>query len=137
MKHHLVIDTNVWISALFWKGIPSQVIRLIEWGQDIACFSEQTWTEWNEKIQEKAVLIGVLDYYVNYRKLLRQKAHFVSPVDIISLCRDSDDNRLLEAADSAHAHFLITGDKDLTTLKNFKKTRILTPAQYLKIVSAE
>jgi len=50
----------------------------------------------------------------------------------VKLCRDSDDDKFLECAARAHADLLISGDKDLLALEVYKKTRILSPAQYLR-----
>ena len=30
---HVVLDTNVWVSGLLWRGAPLQVLRLAEEGQ--------------------------------------------------------------------------------------------------------
>jgi putative PIN family toxin of toxin-antitoxin system len=51
----------------------------------------------------------------------------------LRVCRDPDDDKFLECAERARADLLITGDKDLLTLRTHGRTRILTPATYLKL----
>jgi uncharacterized protein len=46
-------------------------------------------------------------------------------------CRDPNDDMFLECAVRANADLLIAGDKDLLVLGSYKRTRILTPAQYV------
>ena len=41
------------------------------------------------------------------------------------------DDKFLECAERANADAIITGDKDLLTLKSHQSTRIITPAEYL------
>lgn len=45
-------------------------------------------------------------------------------------CRDPNDDMFLECAARAKADLLIAGDKDLLVLGSYKRTRIVTPAEY-------
>jgi putative PIN family toxin of toxin-antitoxin system len=51
----------------------------------------------------------------------------------VRICRDPDDNTILECAERADAEVIVTGDKYLLTLAAYKLTKIVTPAQYLKM----
>ena len=51
-----------------------------------------------------------------------------------NVCRDVDDHIVIECALEAQAHFIITGDKDLLTIKTFKNIHIITPEDFLKIL---
>jgi len=50
---------------------------------------------------------------------------------VVTLCRDPKDNFLLALAKEGHATHLITGDKDLLSIKSFGKTKIITMNQFL------
>jgi predicted nucleic acid-binding protein len=56
---------------------------------------------------------------------------FVSPTRAISACIDPDDDRILECAASAGAHFIVTGDKHLLTMVSFEDIRIVRPDKFL------
>jgi putative PIN family toxin of toxin-antitoxin system len=45
---------------------------------------------------------------------------------------DPKDSYLLAMAEAGHADFLVTGDKDLLSLKHHKSTRIVTPAAMIE-----
>jgi len=49
------------------------------------------------------------------------------------VCRDPNDDFILECALTAHSDMIITGDKDLLSLKSFGAIQIVTPRQYLDI----
>ena len=51
----------------------------------------------------------------------------------VHLCRDPSDDKFLECAERAHADLIITGDNDLLALKSHKRTKIVTPADYLQL----
>lgn len=133
MKSHVVIDTNIWIPGMFWENsVPSRVLDRVEEGT-IIYFSDDTFREWEEKVMKKALTLKSVDYYLTYRKKLLKIASFVFPKERIEICRDPNDNKFLEAAIAADANFLISGDKDLLSLKKIKNSRILTPKQFLKL----
>ena len=74
-----------------------------------------------------------LDQVNNFLDLYFQKAILIFPSQKINLSRDLDDNKFLELAKEVRADYLITGDKDLLTLKTFEKTKILKPSQFLEL----
>lgn len=51
----------------------------------------------------------------------------------VSLCRDPDDNKILECAERARADLIVTGDKDLLVMASHEGTRIVTPSDYLSM----
>jgi uncharacterized protein len=53
----------------------------------------------------------------------------------VKVCRDPDDDKLLEIAVVGRANCLVTGDQDLLVLDRFQGIPILTPAGFLAIVS--
>ena len=64
---------------------------------------------------------------------LVSKSAVVSPGKKLAMCRDPEDNFILECCLEAKADILITGDKDLLEIKNLPfKLKVLTPRMYLK-----
>ena len=45
--------------------------------------------------------------------------------------RDSTDNQILETAVAGKCNWIITGDKDLLTLRKYENIKIVTPNQFL------
>lgn len=127
-----VIDTNVWVSGFFWKGIPFRVLERLYAREAIACFSAQTFAEWEKTLLEAAQKLGETDRYLVYKRDVKRSALFVQPMEHVAVCRDPKDNQFLDVAIAANAPFLVTGDNDLLSLKKFRTTRILTPRQFLR-----
>ena len=62
-------------------------------------------------------------------------SHFViSPRLSIKVCRDEKDNKFLECAVSAGANYLISGDEDLISLKEYNGIRILRTWEILQLL---
>lgn len=50
---------------------------------------------------------------------------------LAGVCRDPKDDFILECASIGNADCIVTGDKDLLSLKTYRDIEILTPRQYL------
>jgi putative PIN family toxin of toxin-antitoxin system len=67
---------------------------------------------------------------------LRTSARIVSTeVTIEVMERDSDDNRVLEAAVAGSADFIVSGDKSLRARERYEGIEIITPSRFLGIMS--
>jgi hypothetical protein len=50
--------------------------------------------------------------------------------------RDPEDNMVLECAIEAEAEYIVSGDKDLLELKEYRGIRIIRAGDFLNLVSA-
>lgn len=53
--------------------------------------------------------------------------------EVTGVCRDSGDDAILETAFKAEAGYLVAGDKDLLSLRQFRETAIISPAEYIAL----
>ena len=63
--------------------------------------------------------------------LIALRGDLVTPNRSIKVCRDPDDDMVIEAALAGMAEYIVTGDKDLLTLKKFESIRFITPRVFL------
>jgi len=127
----VVLDTNVWVSALQFahrRGTPTRAIEKAM-SEDIIATCSEIEAEIRRVLTQKflwepdrtqAALEGVLTRAIRVR--LR---------GTVKECRDPDDDMFLECAARANADLLIAGDRDLLVLRSYKGTRIVTPAEYV------
>lgn len=66
---------------------------------------------------------------------IRHKGLMISVSSKVETCRDSKDNFLLSLAKDGNATHLLTGDKDLLTLKRSGRTKILSIRDFLLKIS--
>ena len=57
--------------------------------------------------------------------------HVILLGTIQGICRDSDDDKILECAILGDVDFIISGDNDLLSLKIFQGIPIITPSDYI------
>jgi uncharacterized protein len=132
-KDRVIIDTILWISFLLTKDL-SKFDSIIAEQKLTLLFSQELIDELVEVTQRpKFRKYFPLDEVEELLLKIRSRAIFIKVISIVSDCRDPKDNFLLSLALDGKATHLITGDKDLLVLENYKKTKILTITHYLTI----
>lgn len=131
----VVIDTNVFVSGLFFGGIPRQILNLIEGKSITLCFTIETFTELklllnDDKFTKQRNLLSfsITDFLNNL-----EKYSLIFPTIKIPLAIkiDISDNFFLACALVSGADFIVSGDQHLLKLKTFHNISILTPRQFL------
>lgn len=133
----VVVDVNVWISALLWRGIPRQILQKAQNNQITIFASEDLFQELKTTLRRDKFVSKIKSLGLTVEDLLDASTEVLNfcptiPIDVPEL-RDSKDNHVLAAALSANAEVLITGDKDLLVLKNFAGIAIMKPTDFLDI----
>lgn len=131
----VVADTNVLVSGLL-KGRTTRPLLNALINDKFLLVTSQTLLEELAFTLSKprlAVFIPESDS-ASFISLLRERATIVLPRSKLDVCRDPDDNAVLECAVTGHASVIISGDKDLLVLSPFKSIKICTPAEFLDIL---
>ena len=129
----LVVDTNVLVSALISRSYPAGIIEEIVLGRQAQLvLTNAIWLEYTDVLHRDKFA-----RFANFRRnadllLLRldELAICVLPTQSLTLLRDADDDKFLEAAVAGQADYLITGNTNDFTLTMIESTRIVTPADY-------
>jgi len=131
-RHRIVLDTNVLISAILFGGKPRRVLDLVISGSVDCTLSTGILDELKDVLQRPRFGFSA-DVCFHIIEELHGACDIISPSVSVDVIRsDPDDNRILECAVEAQAHFIVSGDPHLLDLGKFEKIRILSPADYLK-----
>ena len=136
-----VIDTNILIRALIRpQGTVGPIIVRFEERKFTLIYSEILLAELDETLRLPRIMKkhNLTDQTITaYIVLLKKYGDKVEPTRTINVCRDLDDNRVVEAAVEGKADFVVTGDDDLLILKQFENIRFIQPKEFLEILDAE
>lgn len=127
----VVIDTNVVVSGIFFGGNPRRVLEAVIKGNTIACASPEIISEYEDIIEEMIqrrqgrLRKDILSPFVAELKIYEPKIR-------VSACRDPEDDKFLSCALDAKAFYIISGDKDLLDMKQYKEVEIVTAADFCK-----
>lgn len=126
----ITIDTNVIISALIFGGNSKLIIEKLIRREFVAFTSIQLVSELVEKLLIKFNFSR--EMILKLDALIASLFIVVYPTKRIKIARDIDDNRVLEVATTSNSHIIITGDKDLLTIKQYKGIKIVSPKEYIE-----
>ncbi len=132
----IIIDTNVLLSAaLNAEGTAYQCFykayKIFKIAQNDETYQELITRIYKSKF-DKYLSHQDREYFLN---ILKKNSQFIQTTSQINDCRDPDDNKFLELAKDSRAYFLITGDKDLLSLKSKPEYQnlIITPRDFLEL----
>lgn len=132
-RPRVVFDTNVFLRALINpKGVNARLVRSLD--RYLLVTSPAIIKEAVEVLSREDLLrlksIQKLD--ADRLVALLRQAPMVSPTVTVTVCRDPDDNKFLEAAVAAKAAYVVTGDKDLRSIGEYEGVRIRYPGEFLR-----
>ena len=126
----VVLDTNVLVSALGWRGPEHRIYRRCRQGV--------------LQMATSTALLAELRRVLRYPKLgfvpteitafiaeVRKDSVLVAPEERLDVVRHPADNRLLECAVVARAVWLVTGDSDLLQVRQFRGIRIARAREFI------
>ncbi|MCL5992498.1 MAG: putative toxin-antitoxin system toxin component, PIN family [Bacteroidetes bacterium] len=133
----VVIDTNVIISS-FHGGNPKAIVDLWRNEKIRLCLSKNILNEYIEVLNrleklDRKELNELLILFTTYRNM-----NFANKTpSIIVVINDPDDDKFIECAVELGAEYIITGDKELLSIKQFGNIKIVNPKQFLDIFETE
>jgi putative PIN family toxin of toxin-antitoxin system len=135
-----VIDTNVLVAALLWRGPPHALLEHVRAGTLSMVSSPALLAELADVIGRAkfdAILAKTNTSRERSLAQVRQLAEVIEPPPLPApVCRDPDDDQVLALALAAKVDLIVSGDNDLLSLGSFENIPILAPAQALGLVEA-
>jgi putative PIN family toxin of toxin-antitoxin system len=133
-RPHIVLDTDVLVSALIFGGPAREILSMIVAGAVNCSLSPSILIELQDVLQRpkfgfssQRAMAVVED--------LSALCTMVNPLEQISVIgADPDDDRILECALEARAGIIISGDAHLLDLGAYKGIRIMNPSEFLQMV---
>ena len=133
MVLNIVVDTNQFLSGFVYHGMTKIVFDLILDNKLKLYVSSALKEELSKKLDEfeiKKQAQNEVMFFIGSRGIL------IEPSVKVDVCRDPEDNFMLELAEEAQAEYLITRDKDLLELpqQEWKDTKIIRPEEFLPLL---
>ncbi|MBI1821720.1 MAG: putative toxin-antitoxin system toxin component, PIN family [Nitrospirae bacterium] len=117
MPVRAVIDTNIWVSALLNPfGFPARLRKAFEEGAFHAVVSEPIIKEISDVLSRPRIKsrYGVSEHNVQELLILiEERSEHVLLSGDIDICRDKDDDLIIETAVKGKAGYLVTRDDDI------------------------
>jgi putative PIN family toxin of toxin-antitoxin system len=122
-------DTNIYISALMFGGLPGIFLDLAVNRSFTLVTSASLLVELDEKLRGKFRVSPTGAEAI--RDMLESISDIVEPGFVLNVVVDDpDDNRVLECAAAGKAEIIVSGDKHLLRLRSYEAIRIVTVRQF-------
>jgi len=132
----IVMDTNTLISAIGWKkGNPRKIFEKCLAGEFTLARSTDLMKEFL-KVMNRPKFNFISDEDKQAFSLhLLQVCELVETKTRLNIIKeDPDDNIVLECAVDAKADYIVSGDRHLLNLKEFKGIKIVSPRSFLTLI---
>jgi putative PIN family toxin of toxin-antitoxin system len=127
----IVLDTNVFISGIFFAGPPYEILKAWRDGRTQILISDEIIEEYRrvgELLSEQFPGIE----FAPFLQLLAVHAEFVRPKKLSAqACEDPDDDKFLECAISGKSDFIVSGNKHLLKISGYKGIAIVNPRNFV------
>jgi uncharacterized protein len=135
----VVFDTNIWLSAIFWKGEASKIIDY--------CIDKNIEIIITEKILSE--ISDVLNREIKFQKFMENRKQsiedLIRTILSISILIDTEskielikdhpqDNIILESALDGKADYIISYDTHILNMIEFREIKILEPKDFFEII---
>lgn len=127
----LVVDTNVFISGVFFSGPPHEILKAWRDGVVELVLSPEILEEYQAVGEELSnefpgVELGPWLELAALAAIVAPSPSFQEPV-----CADPDDDKFLACALAAGTRLVTSGDKALLATSGFMGIKVLTPRQFV------
>lgn len=130
----VVLDTNILISTLLFRGELSEIVGLWKSGRVLPVISKETFRELRDILEYPKFRLTKDEI----RMIIEEEVlPFFEVVDVhdrmIGVCSDPDDDKFLSCALAASVDFIVSGDRHLCSIGAYKTLRIITASEFLKL----
>lgn len=128
---NIVLDTNVFISGIFFSGPPYEILKAWKNSRIQIVLTQQILEEYQrvaESLAEKFPTVDILPII----ELLSINCLFINADDLkTSICDDPDDEKFIECAIAGNINTIVSGDKHLLNISGYQGITVLKPKEFI------
>lgn len=129
----VVLDTNVFISGIHWKGDSHKILLMFRNKEIDLIISESIIEEIITTLRNFKIILSEEDISI-WKNIILENSLLVEPEEEIDIVKeDPDDDKFIEVAVTGKASYIVTQDNHLLKIKFFNEIKILTPKEFLEI----
>ena len=129
-----VLDTNVFVSGVFFGGPPGRVLEAWRDGDVETAISREIVEEYVRVGEELSAQFPGVDLEP-VLDLVASSATFVASLSLPEpVSKDADDDKFLACALSAAAKYVVSGDRDLLDVSPYEGVTVLRPRVFVDTV---
>ncbi|MEK6812589.1 MAG: putative toxin-antitoxin system toxin component, PIN family [Nanoarchaeota archaeon] len=135
MKFRVVLDTNIFVSGIFWEGnYCSQIIDAWKVGKITLVTSLEIIQELVETLKDFKIVMP--DAMIEkWRNILIENSVVVIPTESLAIVKDDpDDNKFFEAAYAGKAGYIVSQDRHILKIGKYKNVKTIHPKEFMALI---
>ncbi|MEI6806003.1 MAG: putative toxin-antitoxin system toxin component, PIN family [Myxococcaceae bacterium] len=129
----VVLDTNVIMSGIFWSGPTEKILKLWSQGKFRLLISLSVFDEYKEIVQRLSQKYELKSADSILHDIFLGSELVEPNEESVPDCEDIDDIMFLELAVAGKADYLVSGDKHLLRVKEYKGGKIVKPSDFISL----
>lgn len=127
----IVVDTNVFISGVFFSGPPYQILKLWQERKIQILITSEIFDEYKRVSEILTNQFSEIDLNQILNYLLMNSEMIVPTIINETICDDPDDDKFLACAITGNCKIIVSGDKHLLKVSGYKNIEVLKPREFL------
>ncbi|MEE8349332.1 MAG: putative toxin-antitoxin system toxin component, PIN family [Acidobacteriota bacterium] len=129
----VVLDTNVFVSGVFFSGPPYEILKAWRDRKIILVFSPEILDEYRRTGEKLSRRYEGVDLDPFLALVVLNGKMFESAVLDEAVCEDPEDDKFFACALASHCTTIISGDKHLLKASGYRDIEVLKPRKFLGI----
>ena len=127
----IVLDTNVFISGIFFSGPPAQILKAWKDQEFQIVISKEILSEYQRVAHDLSIkFLGVdigpiIELLTIYGRIVETEGISVT------VCEDPDDNMFLECAIASNSKIIVSGDRHLLRVSGYQGINVVKPRNFI------
>jgi putative PIN family toxin of toxin-antitoxin system len=127
----IVLDTNVFISGVFFSGPPYEILKAWRDGRVTIVASAEILEEYRRVGDELSEQFPGVDLKPFLALLAVEAEIILAPELTERVCEDPDDDKFLACALAGRCKIVVSGDKQLRKTSGYRGVEVVSPRKFL------
>jgi uncharacterized protein len=127
----VVLDTNVFVSGVFFSGPPHQILKAWRDGKLEVVISSDIFDEYRRVATILAKQFPPVDLQGILEFIEKEADFYDVPALSEKVCDDPDDDKFLACALECDAKIIVSGDKHLLRVSGYRDIEVLKPKAFV------
>ncbi|WP_298431582.1 putative toxin-antitoxin system toxin component, PIN family [Geobacter sp.] len=126
----MILDTNVFVSGIFFTGPPHQILKAWRDGKLKLVLSVEILEEYQRAGAALAEQFPMIDLKPILEFIMVHAEIVTVPPLPEPACVDPDDDKFIACAVTSNTRFIVSGDKHLLQISGYQGVQVLKPRQF-------
>ena len=128
----IVLDTNVFVSGIFFGGPPYQILDKWRKGKVEIVLTKEIFLEYQRVVEELSLQYKEVDIATFFDLMTVNGTWVEAPQLPFGVSTDPDDDKFLSCALAGKTKIIVSGDKHLLKVSGYRNIDVIKPSTFIE-----